>query len=232
MAKDLLKGRNDRLEIHVLRQEAQADEVVAQLSEIAVHQVDHRLDQAGAALTADLAHHSEVEIGQATIGQGQQVPGMGIGVEEAVLQQLLQGAVHPHGDHVVGVDPEFANGFEVGEFDPVDPLHRQHAPGRGITEDPGHSDAGVVGVELCERFGVGRLVAVVHFLEHPLTQLVDQGHEVRADQADVGVQPGRDVPDDVEVQGDLFPQSWALNLDGNLLAAEQNTSVDLAEGGR
>ena len=68
LAKDLFKGRNDGLEIHVFRQEAQADEVVAELSEVAVHQVNNRLDQPGAALTADLAHHPEVQIGQAAIG--------------------------------------------------------------------------------------------------------------------------------------------------------------------
>ena len=155
---------------------------------------------------------------------------MGVGVEEAMLQQLLEGAVHPHRDHVVGVDPQLANGFEVGEFDPIDPLHRQHAPCGGVAEDSGDRNAGVVGVERCERLGVGCLVAVVHLLKDPLAQLIDQGNKVRADQADVGVQPGRDVADDVEVEGDLFPQSWPLDFDGDLFAAQQHTAVDLAEG--
>ena len=138
--------------------------------------MNHGLNQAGARFPRHLTHHPEIEIAQAAVGEGQEIAGMGVSVEKAVLQKLLQAAVHAHFHHVVGIDPELAHGFEVGEFDPVDPFHRQHAPARGFSVDPRNGDAGVVPVELTEFFGVARFVEVVHLLEHPSTQFINQGN--------------------------------------------------------
>ena len=189
----------------------------------------HRLDQAGAALAAHLAHHAEIEVGQAAIRQGQQVAGVGVGVEEAMLQQLLQGAVHAHLHQLVGVDAQFPYRLQVGELDAVDPLHRQHPPAGGLPVDAGHSNARVVGVQLGEGLSVAGLVAVVHLLKHPLAQLVDQGHQIGADQAHVAVEPGGDVAHDVEIERDLLAQAWALHLHRHLLAAVEYTLVHLAQ---
>ena len=97
--------------------------------------------------------------------------------------------------------------------------------------DAGNGDAGVVGVQGCKGLGIGGLVAVVHLLEHPLAQLIDQGHEVGADQPHVLVEPGGDVAHDVEIERDLLPQAGALHLHRHLVAVEQHTPVHLAEGG-
>ena len=152
-------------------------------------------------------------------------------MKEAVLQQLLQAAVDTDIDHVVGVDPKLANCIEIGEFHAIDPLHRQHAATGGLMKDCRYGNAGIVAVELCELFCVGRLIEVVHLLEHPTAQFIDQGHQITADQADVAVQPGGDIANDVKVQGDLFTQAWTLNFDRNLLAIGQRASMHLPEGG-
>ena len=48
LAEDLLKGGNNRFQVHVFRQESQGDEVFGELPEVPVHQMNHRLNQAGA----------------------------------------------------------------------------------------------------------------------------------------------------------------------------------------
>ena len=70
LAKNTFKGRHDRFEIHVFRQETQADEIFGELAKIAIHQVHHGLDQARARFPAHLTHHPEVQVSQAAIGQG------------------------------------------------------------------------------------------------------------------------------------------------------------------
>jgi arsenate reductase len=52
----------------------------------AVEEADHRLDQTRAGLPADRTHHAEIKVGQAAIGEGQQVARVGVGVEEAVFE--------------------------------------------------------------------------------------------------------------------------------------------------
>ena len=159
--------RNNRLEIDVFRQETKGDEVFGELAEIAVHQVHHRLNQSGAGLTADFTHHPEIQIAEPAIRQGQQVARMRVGMEEAVLQQLLQAAVHTDIHHVVGVDAQLTDRIEIGELHPIDPLHRQHTTAGGLVEDCRYGDARVVAMQLSEFFSVGRLIQVVHLFEHP-----------------------------------------------------------------
>ena len=156
---------------------------------------------------------------------------MGIGVEEAVLQQLLEAAVHAHLHHVVGVDAQLTHGIEVGELHPVDPFHRQDTTARGIAIDRWNRDARVVAVQIPEGFRIGCLIEVIHLLEHPAPEFVDQRNQVTADQADVAVQPCGDVADDVEVKRDLFPQAGALHLHGNLLTTLEGSLVHLTQGG-
>ena len=98
---------------------------------------------------------------------------MGVGMEKAVFQQLLQAAVHTDIHHVVGIDSQLTDRIEVGELHPIDPLHRQDPTAGGLMEDGRHCNAGVVAVQFGEFFSVGRLVEVVHFLEHPTAQLID-----------------------------------------------------------
>ena len=86
MTEHLFKSWHYRLEIYVFGQEAQADEILTQLAETAIYQVHNRLNQAGARFAAHLAHHAEVEVGEPAICHSQQVAGVGVGVEKAVLQ--------------------------------------------------------------------------------------------------------------------------------------------------
>jgi hypothetical protein len=152
-------------------------------------------------------------------------------MEEPMLQQLLQAAVHPHLHHVVGVDPEGAHRVEVGELDAVDPLHRQHPPTGGLAIDGRDGDARIVAVQAGEGFGVGGFVDVIHLLEDPFAEFIDQPHQIALDQPHIPVQPGGDVADDVEIEGDLLPQARPLHLHRHPFAAHQNAPVHLAQGG-
>ena len=231
LAENLFKRWNDRFEVHLFRQEAEGDEVLGEGIEVAIDQVHHRLNQARSRFAGDLAHHPEIEIGQAPIGQGQQVAGMGISVEKAVFEQLLQAAVHANIDQLIRVDPHGLDRLEPGQLHPLDPFHGQHPPAGEFAMDFRNGDARVVGVQLSEALGIGGFVEVVHFLKYPPAQLIDEGHQVAADQADVGFQPRRDIPHDVEVQRDLLPQTGPLHFHGHGAAIFQGAPIHLAQGG-
>ena len=152
-------------------------------------------------------------------------------MEKAMLQQLLQAAVHPHSHQLVGVDAHGAHRLEVGELHPFDPLHREHPAAGGLVVDAGYGDAGITGVQLGEGFGVAGLIEVIHLLEHPLAQLIDQGHQVGADQTHVAVEPGGDIAHDVEIERDLLAQTGPLHLHGHGLPPLEHPFMHLAEGG-
>ena len=65
--------------------------------------MNYGLDQAGARFAADAAHHAEIQVGKPAVGQGQQVARMGIGVEEAMFQQLLQAAANAHSHQLIRI---------------------------------------------------------------------------------------------------------------------------------
>lgn len=90
-----------------------------------------------------------------------------------------------------------------------------------------HGDAPVVGVKLREALGIGGFVEIVHFFKNPPAQLIDQSHQVAADEADVRFQPARNIPHDVEVQRDLLAQAWALDFHSNAAAVFQRSPVHL-----
>ena len=169
----MLKGRHDRFEVHLFRQESKGDEVFGEGIKVAIDQVHHRLDQAGSRFAGDFAHHPEIQVGQAPISQGQQVARVGIGVEKAVFEQLLQAAVHADIDEFIRVNPHGLDRFEPGELHPLDPLHGQHPTTGELAVDFWNSDARIVGVELSEALGIGGFVEVVHFFKHPPAQFVD-----------------------------------------------------------
>ena len=191
----------------------------------------HRLDQTCARFPRHLTHHSEIQVAEPTISESQQISRVGIGMEEAVFQKLLQAAVHPDRHHVIGIDAQLSHRFEVGELDAVDPLHRQHPSTGGFPVDVRNGDAGVLLMELAEFLGIRGFIQVVHFLKHPTAQFINQGDEIAANQTDVAVEPGGDVAHDVEIKGDLFAQTRPLNFHGNALTIVQCSSMHLAEGG-
>ena len=99
-------------------------------------------------------------------------------------------------------------------------------------EDARYSDARIVDVKLSEFFRICCLIEIVHFLEHPLTQFIDQRHQITADQTHVAIKPSGDVAHDVKIERDLLAQARPLHLHGHLLATLQHAPVHLAQGGR
>ena len=137
---------------------------------------------------------------------------MGISVEKPMLKQLLQAAVDAYIHQLIRVDPHGFDGIEAGELDPLDPFHGQHPAAGEFPVNLRDSDAVVMAMQFREALGIRGFIEVIHLLKHPAPELIDQRHQIAADQADVGFEPGGDVSDDVEVERDLLSQSRALHL--------------------
>ena len=191
----------------------------------------HRLNQAIALVGLHLAHHAKVEIGQPAIGHGQQVAGVGVGVEEAMLQQLPEGALHPHIDQVGGVDAQALELVDIGQLGALNPLHGQYPAGRVVGINFGHVDVGDVAVEVGKPLGILALVGVVHLLKDALAKFVHDGDQVAANLADaIGGKTGQ-TPNDVEIEGNALGQTGTLHLNGDGFATVQPAFVHLTQGG-
>jgi hypothetical protein len=81
-----------------LRQQAKGHKVVGEVLELAIDHVKRRSHKAFPRLLIDAAHHSKVKIAQSAVRHAQNVPGVGVGVVEALLQHLLQRAAHANLD--------------------------------------------------------------------------------------------------------------------------------------
>ena len=103
--------------------------------------------------------------GAAAARQGEQVAGVGVGVEVAELQQLLQTGDHPGADQGCRVEPLGFQFLTLLQLRAVDPGGCEHPPGGEAAVHPRHDHRRVAGEEPGEPFGVGRLLAVVDLLE-------------------------------------------------------------------
>ena len=73
--------------------------------------MDHRLDETRASLPSDGAHHAEVQIGQASIGESKKIARVWVSVEKAMFEKLLQTAVHSNSDHLIRVSADRLDRF-------------------------------------------------------------------------------------------------------------------------
>ena len=94
--------------------------------EVAVDQVHHRAGEGEAVAVADRIHHPEIHISEMAQGpgftrQGKEVAGMGIGVEVAEFQELLQPGNHSRADQRGGIEVlrfQFLALLQLGALDP------------------------------------------------------------------------------------------------------------------
>jgi hypothetical protein len=191
-----------------------------------------QLDDAGAELRRDRRDRAEVEEHQlgAVAGGGradQQVPGVWIGVIDAVGEDLLAVDL----DHLAGqgaaIEAELLAADRVGDLDPGLEAGGQHPRGRAIAHHLGERDVLAIG-----EVG-GDAIAVVG-----LGAEVELGQDDRADlavdvlEALVRHEPLDDAEDALEcpqIVADDLLDVGVLDLDRDRLARGQGRAVDLAD---
>src|SRR5690606_22802049 len=84
------------------------------------------------------ADNPEIDIGDAVAGQNEHVSGVRIAMKVAVDQHLAQKSFRPPAGNGFAVDADLLHAFGVQHFDPVDPLHDQHAFRRIVPKNLGY----------------------------------------------------------------------------------------------
>mmetsp|Transcript_6655 Transcript_6655/g.9225 ORF Transcript_6655/g.9225 Transcript_6655/m.9225 type:complete len:712 (-) Transcript_6655:774-2909(-) len=233
-AERLVHQRHHQRPIAVVRQDAEGDEVIHQRGVVLVGQVDqggdHRVpvpllhrrhetvvDQRHPAPVAGLVHH-------------QDVPRVGVGVEEPFLQQLDEEGLLRGRDQAADL---LRAG--VGQLVPVDPLRHQHSPGRVLHVHLRHKEARPL-EQLAELHLVGGLVHEVQLCVEPDGPLVEESLVVRpllwGKPLHHSLVDGGRAAKHVQVLGHRLQHRRPLDLDGDDLARGlQPRPVHLGQGG-
>jgi len=198
---------------------------------VAVHQVHHVVDDGHPRPAGRLAHHPEVQECQPPVRRRQQVARVGVGVEEAVLQQLAEGALDAHVHELEDVQALVSDGLLLGQLDALHPLHGQHPRAGRPPEDPRHEDLRAVPVEVVEALAVEALLDVVELLEHALRKVVHQVGQRRVQRRQVLVHQHHCVPHQEEVELDALDDVRPLNLHCHLSAVHEPRLVHLPQAG-
>mmetsp|Transcript_15577 Transcript_15577/g.44183 ORF Transcript_15577/g.44183 Transcript_15577/m.44183 type:complete len:704 (-) Transcript_15577:2-2113(-) len=216
VVEELGQGRGDGRRVHGAVDEFQGVVVPAHGHVVPVHEMDHVLDDGVASVLRRFRHHPKVQVAQVAPPGGQQVAGMGVGVEVPVLEQLPQGALDPDvhkGDDFQARRP---HGLVVRQLHPVHPLHRQHPAAAPLPHDFRHAHARDVPVQLRELLRALALLEVVQLAEEAPGELVHERHQPLREGGDA-VHEHHEPPQEEHVEGDGPADAGPLHLDGHLL---------------
>jgi hypothetical protein len=148
------------------------------------------LREAQALLHIDLAHHPQVDEREyARFEVDEEVPGVRVGVEEAVDGQLLDERPERVAGDLLAVQTGLLERLHVADLDAADELLGDHRGRRELCVDCGDMHAGEVRHVLGEAEGVVGLAAVVELLEHAGGELLEHADEVQRAHR---LGPGRD----------------------------------------
>ena len=157
---------------------------------------------------------------------------MGIGVEIAELEQLLQPGDHPGADQgrrIQVVRLQFAAALQLGA---VDPAGGEHPPTAEGPHHGGHGHLGMVREQAGEAFGVVGLAPVVDLLEQGEAELVDDRPQPEAEvQGQEGSRQHRQRADDDQITAQDQGQPRPLHLHRHPVAVREPGPVDLPQAG-
>ena len=216
------------------RLEAQIGERLRHLARAALEQRGGEADHALAEARGQILGQAEIEQHQPRPAVGaplhQEVAGVGIGVEEAVAEDLLAVGLGQQPRHLVGVDSGRAQARHVGDLDAVDELHHQHAARGQLPVDARDRHVVAPAEHARHRLGVVPLVHEVELAGHVAGQLVDQRHQVEVALHEV------DGPEQHAQVGQVAAHQrldlGILDLDGHPLAAPEHRLMHLGQRGR
>lgn len=195
------------------------------------------LEQPAAHVGRDLPHHAEVVVDQppaAGARVGGDVARVGVGVEEAVRQQLLQVALHGAAREQRAIDARRVELGRAVDLDARRVLHRQHLGRRALPEHARDLDPLRAGEALAEPVRAPPLERVVDLLVEDARALVVDRDPVPRGAVRLGVgrlQPAREQAHVLEVDVEELLEPRALDLDHDALAPEAR-EVHLAQAGR
>ncbi len=194
---------------------------------------DVEADEVGLIALVQKADRAEVDQADDFAGQDEHVAGVGVGVEEAVVQHFLDDEARGvHGD-AVAVEAGGVEGGQIVDLDAAQPLLHHQAARRKFPVDARHVDVLFVREVLAEAVGVAPLAAIVQLFAQGVGELLGHFHRVERHEAGqpLAHQVG-DVAEDVEVGVDQALDARPLDFDHHVRAVGQQRRVDLGQRGR
>ena len=172
-----------------------------------------------------LADRTEIMKAQPTIGQNEDVPRMRVRMEDALLEDLSQKDAHERLRQGARVLARAVR--RIGSLTGA-VLHREHATGGGVPENPGHVHERFVAVELREALGIARFLLEVQLAPQRDGELVHQLRKIQC--AKSGKQSGEHTHEalqdgNVGLDGPL--EIGALHLDDHVRSVGQHCAVHL-----
>src|SRR3990170_2138825 len=207
--------------------EAQVAERLHHFGRVGRYHRVHELRVAQAELVVQLAAEAEVQHDELRARPHEEVAGVRVGVEHAVQEQLLAVGVGDQLRYGLEVYAGVLEGADVGDLDPLEELHNQHAAGRVLPVDPGHDDIRPGGEVGGDELRVVALVDEVQLLRHVPADLLDDGPKVQ-----VALQRRQDAQEEsnaVQVRLYHVPDARILDLHGHRAAVFERGPVDLGE---
>ena len=224
----------EHLLVRTARDEAHRLHRLDDASRIARQRALDQLDDAGADGGGDLGDRAEIEERDrrraGVVGADEEIPGVRIGVIDAVGEDLLAVELDDLTGEMPAVDLELLRGDLVGDLEAGLEVGDQHAVGRQLLDDRRERDVRAAHEVRGDPRRVARLGLVVELLHHDRADLAIQLVEplVRHEPLDDVEDPAQRV----EVAADDLLDVGVLHLDRDLGAVDQAREVDLPDRGR
>ena len=179
-----------------------------QLGDLAVAALEDREQVAREVVLVEIAEAAHDRAVDADVARARRigdlhedVPGVHVGVEEAVAEHLREEDLHAALGELLEVDARGIQRRDIGYRDAVDALHHEHVASRVVPVHLGHVEQVRVEEVAPQLRGVGRLALQVELVEHDL--LVVAYHLDRAQAPPVGMEALEPVRQRVE-QADVL----------------------------
>ena len=200
---------------------------------VALADRQHHLSERRLLDRVEPAGGTEVDQPELTPPEHEDVAGVGVGVEVAVHQHLLQRAAQQGLGQRGPVHPEGVYLFGLAHADAVQPLHREDTSGGELVVDTGHSDGTApVPHPAADERRVAGLDAEVQLLAEPIGELVGQlEHPVLGGPRRAGLGGAGQLQQHAHVPLDGGRDPRALDLHDHRLAAVEPGLVGLADRG-
>ena len=181
---------------------------------------------------AQVSDHPEIHGSDDRSIHDEEVAGVGVGVEEAINERLLDDDLRGVEGNLMAVHPGDVQGLNVVHLDAADSLQDENPSSGVVPVDPGDVKIGFVGEVPPEAVGVAPLAAVVHLCPQGVGEFLgDRGQVVELPQRGTFLDQAGQVEEDLQIHGDELLDLRALNLDHHLLAAGQDGPVHLGQRG-
>ena len=176
---------------------------------------------------AELGHGAEVEQDDRPVGLDEHVPGVRIGVVDAVDEDHLAVEAHDAPRDVLLVDAERVERGDVADLHALDERRGEHARGAQLADGAREDDARVVGEVLRDALDVVGLEGEVELLRQELPDLVVVGVEPL--HGDEELHDLHDAADRLQIEPHDPVDVAVLHLDADALPVDELGLVHLPE---